>query len=75
MSKENIEIIEHIMQLKISEFIKNNKKMDKKELVKNIEKISQNIRYTKKIKLTAKKTSASKKADCHRSKHSGCGIS
>ena len=39
MSKENIEIIEHIMQLKISEFIKNNKKMDKKELVKNIEKM------------------------------------
>ena len=39
MSEVNIEIIEHIIQLKISDFIKNNKDMDKRELVKNIEKM------------------------------------
>lgn len=39
MSKENIEIIEYIMQLKISEYIKNNRDMDKKELAKNIDKM------------------------------------
>ena len=33
------EIIEYIMQLRISEYIKNNRDMDKKELAKNIDKM------------------------------------
>ena len=37
MNEENIEIIEYIMQLKISNFIKNNRDMDKKELAKKID--------------------------------------
>lgn len=37
MNEENIEIIEYVMQLKISNFIKNNKDMDKKELAKKID--------------------------------------
>jgi len=37
MSEDNIEIIEYIMQLKISNFIKNNKDMDKRELAKRID--------------------------------------
>lgn len=37
MNEENIEIIEYVMQLKISNFIKNNKDMDKRELAKRID--------------------------------------
>lgn len=39
MSEENVEIIEYIMQLKISNFIKENKDMDKKELAKYVDKM------------------------------------
>lgn len=39
MIDEKIEIIEYIMQLRISEYIKNNRDMDKKELAKNIDKM------------------------------------
>ena len=39
MMDEKIEIIEYIMQLRISEYIKNNRDMDKKELAKNIDKM------------------------------------
>lgn len=39
MSEENVEIIEYIMQLKISNFIKENKNMDKKELAKHVDKM------------------------------------
>ena len=39
MDENDIEIIEYITQLKISNFIKENKDMDKKQLVKEIEKI------------------------------------
>lgn len=39
MIDEKIEIIEYIMQLRISEYIKNNREMDKKELAKNIDKM------------------------------------
>lgn len=37
MNENNIEIIEEIMQYKISEFIKKNKNMDKKELAKRVD--------------------------------------
>lgn len=37
MEKNNIEIVEYIMQQKIANFIKQNKDMDKKELTKIVE--------------------------------------
>lgn len=37
MKENDVEIIEFITQLKISNFIKKNKSMDKKELVKKIQ--------------------------------------
>lgn len=37
MNENDVEIIEFITQLKISNFIKKNKSMDKKELVKKIQ--------------------------------------
>ena len=36
---DNVDIIEYIMQQKIANFIKENRKLDKKELIKNIEKL------------------------------------
>lgn len=39
MLDEKIEIIEYIMQLRISDYIKNNRDIDKKELAKNIDKM------------------------------------
>ena len=35
----NIEIVEYIMQQKIANFIKKNRNLDNKELIKNIEKM------------------------------------
>lgn len=35
----NIEIVEYIMQQKIANFIKENRNLDNKELIKNIEKM------------------------------------
>lgn len=39
MIDKKTEIIEYVMQLRISEYIKNNRNMDKKELAKNIDKM------------------------------------
>ena len=39
MIDNKTEIIEYVMQLRISEYIKNNRNMDKKELAKNIDKM------------------------------------
>lgn len=39
MDEKDIEIIEHVMQLKIAKFIKENKEMDKKELAKEVDKM------------------------------------
>ena len=39
MDENKIEIIEYIMQLKISNFIKNNRNMESKQLAKKIEEI------------------------------------
>ena len=36
---DNVDIIEYIMQQIIANFIKENRKLDKKELIKNIEKL------------------------------------
>lgn len=42
MEQIELEVIEYITQLRISRYIKKNKNTDKKELVKNIQKIIQN---------------------------------
>lgn len=36
---DNIEIVEYIMQQRIANFIKENRNLDKKELIRNIEKM------------------------------------